>query len=167
MPRSDGRIFQNSEEARASWFNYKAGNLKAGIEARLWEDLEEAKADLDPATVDQALGAHWDAIEHMPIDEGLRALADAALGKPPGQPKPGSLPAEYPELYAKDAKLSLSQIIKKRHLEREAVRKATEQEIFDKRRAEAPLEDARRQLRTVQRRGDQPAQPVAGKGQAA
>ena len=152
MP-DDPKLFRNSTEAITA---YKMSLEEDGhdlFETRVWRAFSEQHPGLDPQAVERVLRSNWDELETLRGDQALDRLAMLAGGRRspamPEEPKPK-------DIWHKDTPLTLCDIIYKRREGRRVVGEATKETIFNRRRAEAPLENAQRQLAEIRNKERRP-----------
>jgi hypothetical protein len=148
MPaKPPNKLFRNSYEARSAHKMAMAG--EDGIyEARFWRAFHEEYPDVAPGAVQSVLEHNWDELDNKPPDQAIDHLVRLAGGGRP-QPPPRSNSEEWRNPTPPrnpDAPLTTADIIRRHAAGRREWQDANGYKIEERRRAEAPLDDARKEI---------------------
>lgn len=155
MP-ADQRLFRNATEAIVSYkMSHKDDVPEAELfETRFWRAFNEKHPGLDPQAVERVLRSNWDELETMRSDQALDRLVMLAGGR-----RSPAMPSEPKEkdIWDPETPLTLSELVHKRREVRRIHGDANEQRLFERRRADAPLEKARQELAEIRSKPAKPA----------
>jgi hypothetical protein len=147
MPAKPNKLFRNSYEARSA--HKMAMEGEDGIyEARFWQKFHEEFPDLSPGAVQSVLENNWDELDPLPPAQAVDRLVQLAGGRG-RQPAPKSNSEEWNNPTPPrnpDAPLTTADIVRNRAANRRQWHEANGYKIEERRRAEAPLDDARKEL---------------------
>jgi hypothetical protein len=156
MPAKPNKLFRNSTEALAAHKMAMSG--EDGIyEARFWQKFHEEFPDLSPGAVQSVIENNWDELDPMPPAQAVDRLVQLAggRGRPPA-PRSNSEEWRNPTPYRDpNAPLTTADIVRKRAASRREWSEANAYKIAERRRADAPLDNAKKELAHLKRNASQ------------
>ena len=144
MPAKPNKIFRTREVALAAHRMAMEGNDTL-YEARVWKAFHEEFPDIAPGVIQSVLENNFDQLDRAPADKQLDLLVSLAGGSRP-QPPARSSPEEWPKHRNPDEPLTTGDIVRQRAANRRQWGEASASKIAERRRAEAPLDAARKEL---------------------
>jgi len=153
MPSKPNKLFPTREAALTTHKMAMKGNDTI-YEARFWRNFHEEFPDVSPGAVQSVLENNWDELENAPTDQAIDRLVTLAGGR---RPHRGPIANAEEWRQAREAREraneppSLSSIINKRAAQKREWQEANADKIAERRRAEAPLDQAKKELARLQR----------------